>query len=111
MLRLYSLLLIVVVLTCVSASAQVWDRNLIVNPGAEDGPGLAKTSDTISGVPGWTRTGAFTVGQYVGGMPIGKSTFVVDDCGKNYFLGGPNGVTSSATQTIDVSAGATEIDA
>ncbi|PWU01998.1 MAG: hypothetical protein C5B51_21700, partial [Terriglobia bacterium] len=102
---------VIFLLGYVSASAQVWDRNLIVNPGAEDGPGIAKTSETISNVPGWTRTGAFTVGQYVGGMPIGKSNFVPEDHGKNYFLGGANGVTSSATQTIDVSAGATEIDA
>ena len=52
------------------AWAQPWDRNLIVNPGAEDGPGAAKRTDVISNVPGWTRTGAFSVGQYTGVMPL-----------------------------------------
>lgn len=93
------------------AWAQPWDRNLIVNPGAEDGPGAAKKTETISNVPGWTRTGAFSVGQYIGAMPVWDSTFGPKDRGENYFWGGSAGGASSATQTIDISAGATEIDA
>src|SRR5436305_15095209 len=98
-------------LTGALAWAQPWDRNLIVNPGAEDGPGAAKETEVISNVPGWTRTGTFSVGQYIGAMPLWTSTFGPKDRGKNYFWGGAKGGTSSATQTIDISAGATEIDA
>ena len=93
------------------AWAQPWDRNLIVNPGAESGPGAVKRTDTVSDVPGWTRTGAFSVGQYVSAMPLWLSTFGPKDRGSNYFWGGVSGGPSSATQTIDISAGATEIDA
>lgn len=91
--------------------AQPWDSNLIVNPGAESGPGAAKRTDTISDVPGWTRTGTFSVGQYTSGMPIGTGTYGPKERGSNYFWGGASGGPSSATQTIDISAGATEIDA
>jgi uncharacterized protein (TIGR03437 family) len=93
------------------AWAQPWDRNLIVNPGAEDGPGASKRTDTISNVPGWTRTGAFSVGLYTSAMPLWDSTFGPKDRGDNYFWGGAAGGASSATQTIDISDGATEIDA
>ncbi|HZT28637.1 MAG TPA: hypothetical protein VFA33_02050 [Bryobacteraceae bacterium] len=93
------------------AWAQPWDRNLLVNPGAESGPGAAKRTDTVSDVPGWTRTGAFSVGQYISAMPLWPSTYGPKDRGSNYFWGGASGGPSSATQTIDLSAGATEIDA
>jgi uncharacterized protein (TIGR03437 family) len=105
------LLAIPLLFTGALAWAQPWDRNLIVNPGAEGGPGAAKRTDPVSDVPGWTRTGAFSVGQYTGAMPLWQSTFGPKDRGTNYFWGGTNGGPSSATQTIDISAGATEIDA
>ena len=92
--------------------AQLFDRNLIVNPGAEAGPGLEEqTNPPLKEVPGWTIAGGFTVGQY-GGVSLLEAPGYWPDRGRNYFFGGPNGkVRSTATQTIDLSAAAAEIDA
>ena len=92
------------------AGAAVPSGNLLVNPGAEAGPGAA---DSVAqpAVPGWTVESTFTAVQY--GAP---SFPTVADAGAlgggvNFFAGGPGGATSAATQIVDVSGAAAEIDA
>jgi hypothetical protein len=90
--------------------------NLLHNPGAEDGQ-ASQSGETTVPIPGWTTTGAFTVVPYGGGgapdfftfPPASESQRIKG--GKNFFAGGYQAGTSSATQTVDVSAGAPLIDA
>lgn len=96
------------------APAQIWNRNLIVNGDAETGPGLSviDPSQAVTSIPGWRTTGAFTVVQYgydTGGITPSDPGPL--DRGNNYFAGGFGPATSSAAQTINLSAGAAEIDA
>jgi hypothetical protein len=85
--------------------------NLLVNPGADAAAGA---NDAVSDVaiPGWTTTPAFTAVRY--GAPSGfpdtvEGTRIAG--GANFFAGGPANASSSARQTVDVSARAGEIDA
>ena len=92
------------------ANAQIWDKNLIVNGDAESGTGVTtRTAAVVKNIPGWTTAGNFTLGQYVNGMTF--DTRFMKAPGKQYFAGGPAGGAATATQTIDLSPGATEIDA
>jgi hypothetical protein len=91
------------------AGAAIPSGNLVLNPGAEDGPGSTDTS-TVMTPPSWTTSGALTAVQY--GSPGGFPDFTVRDSvggGVNFFAGGNNSA-SIAEQTIDVSAAAPEID-
>jgi hypothetical protein len=92
------------------AGAAVPTGNLLVNPGAEAGPG-APDASTQSAVPGWTVESTFTAVQY--GAPAFPT--LADSAalggGVNFFAGGPGGATSAATQVVDVSGAAPEIDA
>ncbi len=46
-----------------SVQAQTLNKNLLTNPGAEDGGAVTHHSDpTVAGIPGWTTTGGFSVG-------------------------------------------------
>ncbi len=91
---------------------QVWNTNLVVNGDAEAGPGAtSRSAATPATIPGWTKEGAFTVVQYGSPMLLSTDAYGPQTRGKNYFAGGPNGGKSTATQTIDLSAGAVEIDA
>jgi hypothetical protein len=58
----------------------------------------------------WTTTSNFTVVQY-GSEDLLPSSPGPVDRGLNYFYGGPNNAFSSATQGIDLSSAATQIDA
>jgi hypothetical protein len=90
--------------------------NLVVNPGAEDSPG----SDVATVVKpvGWATTGnlsAWTYAPAEGDKPT-KAFAATIGGGKNFFAGGPGDnsgkqTTHTASQTIDVSGAATEIDA
>jgi hypothetical protein len=91
------------------ASAELPAGNLVVNPGAEAGPGAANSSDQPA-LPGWNVTSTFTAVAY--GAPDFLTT---DDAAKlgggaNFFAGGPGGEVSSAAQTIDVSGARAEIE-
>src|SRR3954454_6606676 len=91
------------------ASAALPAGNLVVNPGAEAGPG-ATDSGGQPALPGWTVTSTFTAVAY--GTPEFLTT---DDAAKlgggaNFFVGGPGGEVSSASQTIDVSGARTDIE-
>ncbi|HEX6697458.1 MAG TPA: hypothetical protein VF080_11700 [Solirubrobacteraceae bacterium] len=89
--------------------AAVPTGNLLVNPGAEAGPGAADSATQLP-LPGWTVESTFTAVQY------GTSGFpTLDDAttfggGVNLFAGG-NSAASAATQLVDVSGAAPEIDA
>lgn len=87
--------------------------NLIVNGDAEAGP-AGNNSDGMPAatVPGWTTAGEFSPFTYVGGggYPDAKVGAAIGG-GKNFFSGGRADPLSTATQTIDLTPYATEIDA
>lgn len=82
--------------------------NLLQNPGAEAGQ---SGHDAVVPIPGWTVTGNFTVDGYANGDDLGADVASAIAGGANYFYGGPANDTSSASQVVDVSRAATEIDA
>jgi len=74
-----------------------FNKNLILNPGAEDGPGA--DDDTVVPVPYWKQTGGFTAAQYAwDGGDLSPTTPGPKDRGKNYFYGGPDAARSTGTQ-------------
>jgi hypothetical protein len=86
--------------------------NLLANPGAELGTAVA--DDTSSPAPPrWRRTGGFTSVRY--GTVVGEFPFPTLEAagalaaGEAFFAAGPSGA-ASATQTVDVSGWAPEID-
>lgn len=86
-------------------------QNLIVNSDAEAGPG-SPNGYTVVPVPSWITTGNFTAVPYSigGGFPVYSDPGPVDR-GLNFFAGGPDNASSSATQSIDLSPFAGSIDA
>ena len=96
--------------------ATVPTGNLVVNPGAEDSPG-SDVSTVVKPV-GWTTTGNLSTWTYAareGDRPTQAFSATIGG-GKNFFAGGPGDnsgkqTTHTASQTIDVSGAATEIDA
>jgi hypothetical protein len=95
------ILVIFSTLGAVYGSQIVLTQNAIVNPGAEAGAGSVSGND-IEPVPGWSTNGNFTVVQYgPGNGEINTSPGAA--FGNNFFAGGPNNASSSATQSVDVS--------
>jgi hypothetical protein len=92
------------------AGAAVPTGNLLVNPGADAGPGAADAVTQLP-LPGWTVESTFTAVQYgsPGSPTLADATALGG--GANFFAGGPGGATSAATQVVDVSGAAAEIDA
>jgi hypothetical protein len=85
-----------------AAATGVLGVNLIVNGDAEGSLGV--TNDTSVLAPtGWTASPGFTVVQYgaSGGFPTLSDPGPVQR-GKNFFAGGPNTATSTATQQINL---------
>jgi hypothetical protein len=87
--------------------------NLLANPGAEQG--TAVENDTASPAPPrWRRSGGFTSVRY--GTTVGLVAFPTLEAasllaaGDAFFAGGPSGA-ATATQVVDVSGWAPEIDA
>ena len=92
------------------AGATVPTGNLLVNPGAEAAPGAADSVTQLP-LPGWTVESTFTAVQYgAPGFPTLADATALGG-GVNLFAGGPGGATSAATQVVDVSGAAAEIDA
>lgn len=91
----------------VSSGQSVFGGNVIVNGGAEAGPGAL--GKNIVTVPGWQTTGAFTALSYGGEFPNASSPGPADR-GNNLFAGGPGKQLSTGLQVIDVAAAAPEID-
>jgi hypothetical protein len=85
--------------------------NLLANPGGE-GPGAAGDSVAAPTFPGWTRvSGQPTVVRYgTPGFPTLVDAGLLGG-GTNLFIGGPASASSTAAQTVDVSAYAAAIDA
>ena len=94
-----------------SASAGIFNTNIIVNGDAEAGAG-STNGDTLVAIPGWIPTGGFNVDAFSPAsdtIPAGIPG--PPNPGTNFFAGGPTNTLSSASQAIDVSSGATLIDA
>jgi uncharacterized protein (TIGR03437 family) len=94
----------------VHAQSSILDTNLIVNGGAEAGP--AGTTTTVpASIPGWTAAGRVNV------LPYGLTGHLLltdprpQYPGFQYFAGDPRESSSTLTQTIDVSSGASAISA
>ena len=97
-------------LASLPSHGQIWDKNLVVNGNAESGTGVTTIRDAaVKNIPGWTTTGNFTLCQFGNGIPVDVRW--LQGTGKQYFAGGPGGGAATAKQTIDLSAGANEIDA
>jgi hypothetical protein len=92
------------------AGAAVPSGNLVVNPGAEAGPGAPDSSQQLP-LPGWTVESTFTAVQYGAPAFLTAADSAALGGGANFFAGGPGGAASAATQVIDVSGAAAEIDA
>lgn len=92
------------------AQAAIPSGNLVGNPGAEASVGATDLS-AVAAPSGWTASTGFTAIRYgTQDLPsIAQATQL--HAGLNFFAGGPNVSESTATQTIDVSSAATEIDA
>jgi hypothetical protein len=92
-----------------TAAQSVLGRNLIVDGNAEGTAGATNDSAVLPPA-GWTASPGFTVVQYgtSGGFP-GPSSPGPATRGMDFFAGGPNTAQSTASQSIDVSAGATGI--
>jgi hypothetical protein len=102
----------------IAAQAAVPSGNLIVNGGAEVGTGSSDSSTTAPApTPAWATTTNFTEHTY---DPAGSTAFPDVNAsaaiggGHQFFAGGPansDNTVETATQTVDVSSAATEIDA
>jgi len=109
-----ALALTVAVAVTAGANAQatpLLGQNLVVNGGAEAGPGTPDAGSPPMPPPGWTVTSNFTAAQYggSGGLPAPTDPGPPNR-GRNFFAGGPSNPLSTAEQKIDVSAAATAID-
>ena len=97
-------------------SSAIPTGNLVQNPGAEDSPGTDVA--TVVKPVGWMTTGNLSTWTYApreGDKPT-KAFSATIGGGTNFFAGGPGDnsgkqTTHTASQTIDVSGAATEIDA
>jgi hypothetical protein len=107
--RLVALVAGIALVAAAPAGAAVPSGNLVVNPGAEAAPGAADASSQLP-LPGWTVESTFTAVQYgtLSFLTAADSTALGG--GANFFAGGPGGELGAATQLIDVSAAAAEID-
>jgi hypothetical protein len=86
--------------------------NLLVNGAAEAGAAAARVSDPAAPPAGWATTGGFTEARYgAADFPDASDARTVSG-GTQFMAGGPGDPSiSTATQTVDVSAAAAQIDA
>jgi len=93
-------------------SAQAtFNKNLIVNGDAESGPASSNGTAVVPNIPGWTATGNANVVPYDLVGYLQSTDQAPPDRQFQYFSGAPSGGTSTITQTIDVSALSTAINA
>lgn len=107
--RRLSLLAFALALTTLGQS--LYNRNLILNPGAEAGSALDSSDETKVNVPNWNTTGTMTAAKYNGNGFLDATSYGPRERGAKYFTILDSGNTSTATQTIDLSAAAMDIDA
>ena len=92
------------------ASAEIPAGNLVQNPGADVGEGAAD-SDALLPLPSWAVEATLTAVQYgAPQFPTPEDATRLGG-GRNFFAGGPGGEVAAASQTVDVSRAAPEIDA
>lgn len=104
-------LLVIAPITRAIADDSLYGHNLIVNPDADAGVGLPGAGD----LPGWTTDANTAVGEIAvqynydgypnGGVPGPRHR------GNSFFAGGTDSALSTATQSIDVSSAAADVDA
>jgi uncharacterized protein (TIGR03437 family) len=98
--------------TVLPSQSQILNRNLVQNPGAEDGSAAQHFSDPqVANIPSWTTTGGFSVAAYSDDGFSQNSDRTVVNYGSKFFYGGPGNQRSTAVQLVDLSAAATDIDA
>lgn len=93
-----------------SAHAAIPQGNLLANPGGEGVPGATDAS-TVVAPPGWASSGNLSLVQYGAPAFLTVADGVRLGGGQNVFAGGPDNPSSTASQVIDVSGAAAEIDA
>lgn len=99
-----------VLMVAASANAAIPTGNLLTNPGAEAGPGSPDSTQIVP-PPGWTVESNFTAVQYGAPSFLTAADAAKFGGGANFFAGGPDAAASAATQTVNVSGAAAEIDA
>jgi hypothetical protein len=99
-----------VLLTAAPARAAVPSGNLLLNPGGESAAAATDSSTQVP-VPNWVVEGTFTTVAYDTPAFLTAADATALGGGKNFFAGGPGADIGAATQTVDVSAAAPEIDA
>lgn len=91
-----------------AATKTPFDKNLVKNPGAEDGAGTS--GNTPVEIPNWSVYGAFTVVRYgAAGFPA-KSESTRIGGGRKFFSCGPNSSGGHLVQTIHLRGLQTLID-
>jgi uncharacterized protein (TIGR03437 family) len=87
----------------------IFNHNLIVNGGAETGPGNDGSTAPAS-IPGWTVSGSARVITYSSSYDLLASGIVPSQHRENYFAGGLAAGLSTLTQAVDLSSGSSSID-
>lgn len=90
--------------------AKNYGANLIVNPGAEDGPGDASGEVPVKQIPGWTMHGDIDVLPYGAHGVVGPTDPGPSNRGANLFTGGPDTPNTSASQSINISSNSSDIE-
>jgi uncharacterized protein (TIGR03437 family) len=109
-LRFFVIALIATTLATAGTAVQtIFGRNLISNPGAEDGEvSMPQYTGPVPVIPGWNRVGKTDVVPY--GRFMDLSHMAPMNHLNNYFVGGWSNASSTISQEIDISAGAITID-
>jgi uncharacterized protein (TIGR03437 family) len=98
-----SLAVVLLAVAGLPAHSQTLGKNLIANGDAETGSGTT--------VSGWTTTGGLRLVAYGNDDALQNDTFGPSSHGKQYFIAGQTSQESTATQTVDLSGLASQIDA
>lgn len=92
------------------AHAQVFGVELIQNAGAEAGPFSPDGYAPVASIPGWVFNGVNVVRYQTGGEFPTAGSPGPSGRGSQFFSGGNNSPFSTASQSVSVAAGASEID-
>lgn len=105
-----SLALAALLIAPATQAAGLFGSNLIANGDAEANTG-STSGNVIGPISGFVTTGNFTIATYgaSGGFPLAGDPGPLNR-GLNFFAGGPSNPESTATQVINLSAGAGAID-
>jgi hypothetical protein len=90
----------------IPAHSQIYDQNLVQNPGAETGTAAQNATDAkVASIPNWTTTGGFSVGSYDGGSFLTSGDYGPNaGHGTKFFYAGPGIAKSTAVQTVDLAS-------